>query len=124
MEREDVIRWLDQYVAAWKSYDPEAIGELFADDAVYRYRPEDEGIRGREAIVRSWHKDEAEERGDYDGAYEPYAVEGERAVAVGSSVYRDAEGTVHSIYDNCFLLRFGPDGRCAEFTEFFIERKQ
>jgi len=31
--------WLDDYVAAWRSYDPEAIGALFSEDAEYRYHP-------------------------------------------------------------------------------------
>jgi hypothetical protein len=25
-------------------------------------------------------------------------------------------------FDNCFLMRFAEDGRCEEFTEYFIER--
>jgi ketosteroid isomerase-like protein len=124
MERADVARWLGDYVAAWKSYDREAIEALFTEDAVYRYRPTDDGIRGHEEIVRSWLKDEAEETGPYEAAYEPYAVEGERAVAVGSSTYRKEDGSIEEAFDNCFLLRFGPDGRCAEFTEFFIERER
>ena len=26
------------------------------------------------------------------------------------------------IYDNVFLLRFDDDGRCIEFTEYFLKR--
>jgi hypothetical protein len=25
-------------------------------------------------------------------------------------------------WDNCFVMRFDPEGRCREFTEWFIER--
>ena len=32
MTRDDVQRWLDRYVEAWRSYDPDAIGDLFAED--------------------------------------------------------------------------------------------
>ncbi|HEX2127887.1 MAG TPA: nuclear transport factor 2 family protein [Solirubrobacterales bacterium] len=123
MERADVARWLGDYVAAWKSYDPEAIGGLFAEDCVYRYRPQGDELRGRDAIVRSWREDEPDEQGTYDAAYEPYVVEGELAVAVGSSTYTNSDGSIRAIYDNCFLLRFDADGLCAEFTEFFMERK-
>ena len=35
----DVQVWLDRYVAAWSSYDAAAIGELFSEDAEYRYQP-------------------------------------------------------------------------------------
>ena len=26
------------------------------------------------------------------------------------------------VYENCFVIRFDADGRCREFTEYFIER--
>ena len=124
MERADVARWLEDYVAAWKSYDRDAIEALFSEDCIYRYRPEGDEIRGRQAIVRSWMEDDPDEPGTYEAGYEPYAVEGGRAVAVGSSTYTDAEGSIRKLYDNCFLLRFDADGRCSEFTEFFMERKK
>jgi hypothetical protein len=123
VERAELTRWLDEYVAAWKSYEPEAIGALFSDDCLYRYRPAEEPLRGRDEIVRSWLEDGRDDPGTYDAAYEPYVVEGERAIAVGTSTYFNGDGTVRAIYDNCFLMRFGPDGRCAEFTEFFMERE-
>jgi ketosteroid isomerase-like protein len=37
--RDDVQQWLDRYVEAWRSYDADAIGELFAEDATYKYHP-------------------------------------------------------------------------------------
>ncbi len=33
LDRGTVSRWLEAYVRAWETYDPHAIGELFADDA-------------------------------------------------------------------------------------------
>jgi hypothetical protein len=30
-------RWLDAYSRAWETYDPVAIGDLFSDDAEYRF---------------------------------------------------------------------------------------
>ena len=47
LDRSAFQAWLDRYVAAWKSYDPTAIGDLFSDDAKYRYHPEDEPVVGR-----------------------------------------------------------------------------
>jgi hypothetical protein len=52
--RDQVQEWLDAYVAAWRSYDGAAIGDLFAAEATYAYHPYDEPERGREAIVASW----------------------------------------------------------------------
>ena len=53
MTHDALQRWLDAYVDAWRTYDPAAIGALFAQDATYAYHPYDEGeevVRGREAI--------------------------------------------------------------------------
>ena len=39
MDEAAVNHWLAAYVEAWKTYDPERIGALFADDVEYRYHP-------------------------------------------------------------------------------------
>lgn len=129
MTHDEVQAWLDHYLAAWESYDPGMIGDLFTDDAEYRYHPFDEPLVGRNAIVASWITPEGsasgrDEPGTYAAHYEPFAVEGSRAVAVGWSRYwKDARREVEaSTFDNCFLLEFDTAGRCRSFTEFFRER--
>jgi len=117
-----VNAWLERYVEAWGSYDREQIGELFAEDARYRYHPFDEPIRGREAIVESWF-DEPDERGTYEAEYRPVAIDGDTAVAVGSSSYRDSpRDEIARVYDNCFVIRFDDDGRCVDFVEWYMKR--
>jgi ketosteroid isomerase-like protein len=123
IDRADVERWLTDYVAAWKSYDRDAIGALYAEEAECRYHPYDDPIKGREAIVESWFgvgegtpgQDAA---GTYEAEYRPVAIDGDVAVVVGVSRYTDPP----TIYDNCFVIRFDDDGRCVEFTEWFMER--
>ena len=132
MDRSTVRAWLDRYVEAWKTYDRATIADLFSADATYRYHPYDAGddvVRGRDAIVRDWIEPEGDsssrdEPGSYDAHYEPYAVDGDRAVAVGWSNYWSDEtrATLERIYDNVFLLRFDDDRRCADFTELFMKR--
>ena len=135
MDRDSVQAWLDAYVDAWLTYDPKAIGDLFSEDAEYRYHPydqDDDVVRGREAIVRSWTAPEGSESGrdapgTYDAHYEPFAVDPteRRAVALGwSRYYTDGtQSEVERTFDNCYLLEFDGDGRCRSFTEFFMERK-
>ncbi len=123
MDREALQAWLEAYVEAWRTYDRDAIGALFAEDARYRYHPFDEWIRGREEIVESWF-DEPDEAGGYDADYQPVAIDGEVAVATGTSTYSEKDGSARAVYDNCFVMRFNSDGLCAEFTEFFIERPE
>lgn len=129
MEKADVSRWLDDYVQAWKSYDRDAIGALFSDDVSYRYHPYDEPIRGREAVVSSWFGEggvgcaSRDDPGTYDAGYLPVAVDGDAAVATGSSTYYSgSDGPVRDVYDNCFVMRFDADGRCREFTEWYMKR--
>ena len=126
MTRDEVQRWLDDYVAAWRSYDPEAISDLFAEDAEYRYHPWDEPVIGRDAIVADWlgggSSPSASTRdapGTYDGKYAPYAVDGDRAVAVGETRY-PPEG---KRYANVYLLEFADDGRCSSFTEWYYRER-
>jgi ketosteroid isomerase-like protein len=132
MLREDVDRWLKDYIAAWKSYDRGQIEALFAEDIRYRYHPEDDAIEGRAAVVESWlgegdHADAStrDEPGTYDAAYRAVAVDGQVAVATGISSYRESPGgPVVRVYDNCFVMQFDSEGRCREFTEWFIQRKK
>lgn len=123
MDRDQVERWIGAYVAAWKSYERAAIEALFAEDVVYRYRPHGDEVNGREAAVRSWLEDDPDARGTYEAEYRVAAVDGDVAVAVGASTYlSEPGGEVEKVFDNCFVIRFDDDGRCAEFTEWFMER--
>jgi hypothetical protein len=127
--RDDVQAWLDRYIEAWASYDADAIGDLFSTDVRYRFHPSDEGFVGRDAIVRAWLEPSGDasgrdEPGTWDAHYEPFAVDGDRAVSVGwSRYYTDSsKSTIKDVYDNVYLLEFGADGRCRSFTEWYVER--
>jgi ketosteroid isomerase-like protein len=129
--REDVDRWLADYVEAWKTYDPERIAALFSEDIAYRYHPYDDAIEGRDEVVKAWREEgdhpEAgtrDETGTFEAAYRAMAVDGDVAVATGISSYRDSpDGPVARVYDNCFVMQFDSEGRCREFTEWFMQRK-
>ena len=130
MTRGDVQRWLDRYIEAWKTYDRDQIAGLFSADAEYRYHPWDEPVRGRRAIVDDWLAPDGDAsrrdaEGTYDASYEAWAVDGDRAVAVGTSDYfTDAtHATRERRYHNTYLLEFDLDGRCRSFTENYqLER--
>lgn len=134
MDRAGAQDWLDRYSRAWKTYDPAQIGDLFSEDAVYRYHVWDEGdavAHGREAIVSSWVEPDGvassrDEPGTYEGRYEAYAADGDRAVGVGTSTYwTDAtRSTIRTVYHNVYLLEWDDEGRCRSFTEIYAERPQ
>ena len=121
MRREDVSRWLERYVAAWKSGDRAAIESLFGADALYRYHPSDEPLVGRSAIADSW-LDDPDTPGSFDASYECFVADGGAAVAIGTSTYFGADGAVDRVYDNIFALRFDAEDRCSEFTEWYVKR--
>jgi ketosteroid isomerase-like protein len=132
VDKADVDRWLEEYVEAWKTYDRDRIAALFSEDVEYRYHPYDQPVKGRDAVVEAWlgegeHEGAStrDQEGTYDATYKAVAVDGDVAVAAGSSSYSDEPGgPVSKVYDNCYVMRFDSDGRCREFTEWFIERPQ
>jgi hypothetical protein len=130
MDQETAQGWLDRYVGAWLSYAPDDISQLFSEDVAYRYHPYDEPIVGRDAVVASWlgadAPDGASTRdapGTYDAQYSPVAVDGDTVVATGVARYRAVPGgPVVRSYENCFVMRFDAEGRCREFTEYYMRR--
>jgi hypothetical protein len=121
--RENAERWLQKYVEAWRSYDPEAIGALFGEDAEYRYHPYDEPVSGRAAIVASWlEEDQRDEPGTWQARYDVVAIDGNVAVATGTSTYLTPGGEIDRVYYNNFVLELDDDGRCKSFTEYYMEK--
>ena len=125
---ETVQRWLDAYVRAWETYDPDQIAALFSEDAEYRWHPYDEPTVGRDEIVRAWvapdgNESGRDEPGTYLGEYRPFAVDGHRAVAIGTSTYwTDASRSkVARSYRNNWLLEFDDDGKCTSYTEYYMK---
>jgi SnoaL-like protein len=122
--------WLDRYVAAWKSYDRDAIAALFSEDVRYRYYSYADWIVGRDAVVASWMADDdgtqgttRDETGTYDARYSPVAVDGDVVVATGTTTYTETPaGPVTRVFDNCFVIHFDADGNCREFTEYYTKR--
>lgn len=121
MDRASVARWLADYISAWEANDPDLIRALFSEDAIYRYHPYDEPIVGADAIAASWLED-PDEPGSWSAQYEPVAVDGDVAVAVGTSRYRGEQGVPERTYHNCFVVRFDRGGRCRQFTEWYVKQ--
>ena len=125
MTHNEFQSWLDRYVEAWKTYDPEKIGSLFSEDAEYRYHPSDEPERGRATIVSNW-VDQRDEEGTYDAEYHPVAIDPDNGnhVANGWSRYFETPGgAMRDEYFNVYICRFNDAGECTSFTEYWIQNR-
>jgi ribonuclease HI len=109
--------WLDGYRRAWTSNDPDDIRALFSDDAVYRPSPFAPAVTGREAIVTDWL-----ERRDEPGtwSFESEALCSSPTLAILSC--RIGYRVPDTEYRTIWLVRFDPDGRAREFSEWWMER--
>ena len=127
LTRERVQAWLDAYSHAWDTYDAADVAALFSTDAEYRWHPADEPEVGRDTIVEAWlnpggNASDRDKPGTYKGEYTVYAVDGNHAVAIGTSTYwSDAsQSKVERIYYNNWLLEFDDEGKCRSFTEYWM----
>ena len=114
--------WMRRYVEAWRSNDADTIGALFTDDATQRYSPfEEPPITGRQAIVESW-LESPDEPGTWEMRYEALAVNGDLGVARCWITYAAAQSDGGQEYSNIFVVRLDADGRCRDFTEWYMKR--
>ncbi len=111
-------RWMQHYIMAWRSNDPDDIRALFTPDAVYATSPnEPEPWRGREQIVEHWLA-APDEPDDWTFEWKLLGVDGGRAFVQGLTSYA---GTGRN-YDNLWVVQLTGDGRASSFTEWFMPR--
>jgi hypothetical protein len=117
MDRKTVENWVEGYLRAWISNEPDQIGQLFTEAAVYYTGPFDEPWIGREAIVHGWlgRKDEP---GTFSFQYEVLAAAERLGVVQGRTKYFQPERE----FANLWVIRFDEQGRCEQFTEWWVQR--
>jgi uncharacterized protein (TIGR02246 family) len=118
VDHQKVVDWVEAYKHAWSSNAPEDIAALFTEDALYYTGPFDSPWKGREMIVKDWlgRKDEPD---SYTFRYEVLALGDDLGVVRGWTEYT----TLGKHYSNIWLIRFGEQGRCREFTEWWMKKK-
>ena len=107
---------MDGYVLAWSSNDPDHIRALFTEEAVYDPQTADGEWHGVDEIVANWRDiDDSEDNWDFE--WLPLVETDELAVVTGRTHYFAPPAS----YRNLFVIRFAEDGRCYDFTEWYIE---
>lgn len=109
--------WLNEYVTAWNTNDPEDIGRLFTERAVYHPNPFEEPWRGRAAIVREW-LGRRDAPGTTTFRYDLLATTEDTAIVRGWTTYVDPPRE----FSNIWVLRFDASGKCHEFSEWWMQR--
>jgi ketosteroid isomerase-like protein len=112
MDREQVMRWVAAYEAAWRMSDSGAVETLFTEDAWYRRSPYTDPLVGHPAISDFWVADEGE---TFTMTASPVAVEGADAVVRVEVTYGPP---THQEYRDLWVLHFAPDGRVDDFEEW------
>lgn len=113
---DQVATWVDGYVRAWNSNSPGDIAALFTEDAHYFTAPFRTPWRGTGEIVEGW-LERKEEPGDATFSWEPLVLTPELTIIQGMTTYR----TPPQIFSNLWIIRLDHDGRCREFTEWWME---
>lgn len=108
--------WMDGYVLAWSTNDREDIEALFTAEAVYDPQTADGEWEGIDEIVKRWQEVEDQED-NWDFEWLPLVETDEVAVVTGKTRYLEPATS----YRNLFVIRFAEDGRCYDFTEWYIE---
>ena len=120
MTDESTVRtWVEGYRRAWESNLADDIRAIFTEDAQYRDGPSTPPWVGHAEIVAGW-LDQQDPPGTSTFDWSILAIDGDTAVVRGVTGY--PSGPKASVYDNLFVLRFAPDGRVSEFTDWFIAR--
>ena len=109
-------QWIQAYLVAWASNEPDDIRALFTPDASYRTEPYADPWVGPEQIVDGW-LDHADSPDSFTFDWAPLAVTGDLSVVEGTTRY--ATGTV---YSNLWVIRFASDGRASAFTEWWMDQ--
>lgn len=110
--------WMDRYVRAWTTNDPDDIRSLFTQDAEYRDGPSTPAWVGHEAILTGW-LGQKDEPGAWSFDYDLTAVDGDVAVIRGRTDYPDGVDKARH-YDNLMVIHLDPDGRARSFTDWWV----
>jgi ketosteroid isomerase-like protein len=109
-------RWMQGYLDAWSSNDPDEIRALFTEDALYFTEPYADPWRGRDGIVEGW-LESADEPGSFTFDWTPVSITAEVSIVQGTTRYTDGP-----TYSNLWVIRFTDDGLAREFTEWWMDQ--
>jgi ketosteroid isomerase-like protein len=118
MTEQELRAWLDAYGRAWESNDPDAVMQLFTEDARYYETPFDEPFQGSEGVRSYWAGATGSQR-DISFSYEVLATLPHRGIARWSAEFTRLASGKRVNLDGVFVLDFAEDGRCRALREWW-----
>jgi hypothetical protein len=109
--------WLERYRRAWMQRDPNAAGQLFTDDAIYREQPFQPPFVGRAAIQDYWARVTASQT-SVELRYGRTVVDGARVAVEWWANLGTDSGPLTLAGE--FMLRFAGSGECEELREYWV----
>ncbi|MFJ5921029.1 nuclear transport factor 2 family protein [Kitasatospora sp. NPDC092948] len=113
-----VHQWIDLIGERWKARDPQAIAELFTEDASYHQGPYGTAHVGRPAIAEHWTTTLSRQTDPIVWFGTPIAS-GDRASVEWWCILHDPATGAPRTAAGCLALRFAEDGRCASLHEYW-----
>ncbi len=118
MERRRVTRWIAAYEKAWRTPGTDTLDSIFTEDARYLQGPFQKPVIGLAAIARMWERERTGPDEAFTLTSELVAVDGDTAVARIEVHYTETGAHFRDLW----IIRFGEDGRCRDFEEWFIAK--
>lgn len=115
MNIQQLETWMQGYLQAWKSNDPQDIGRLFSEHAHYYTAPFREPWRGRDGIINGW-LNRKDTPGTYTFRYQILGATEDMGFVRGWTDYQ----TPQRSYSNLWMIKLDDQGTCTEFTEWFM----
>jgi uncharacterized protein (TIGR02246 family) len=114
-----VTAWVDRYLAAWTTNDPEDIAGLFTEDGEYHEGPYKTDWTGRDEIVEGWRSRWDWQQGGWSFDWQLVSITGATAVITGVGRY-----TKLGNFDNHWTVTFGTPELCANFAMVNTAREE
>ena len=116
---ETVTAWVDRYLAAWETNDPEDIAGLFTEDGEYHEGPYETDWIGRDEIVAGWRSRWDWQQGGWSFDWQIVSIGSATAVITGVGRY-----TKLGNFDNHWTVTFRTPEECTNFTMINTAREE
>lgn len=118
MPQAQIDEWVQAYLHAWTTNDPNDIAALFTETAEYHEKPYETAWIGRDAIVTGWRSRWQWQSGGWTFAWATSSIAGNCATITGVGHYAELGD-----FDNTWTVTFD-GGLCSRFDMINTERVQ